>query len=184
MNDTTTVDSQAEETNQSQADETQTDQPNTEPETISLDEARKLRNENKSLRTRAKTAEEKLEAEANAKLTESEKLQKQFEESTTILSKREGSLKTLLLQGAVQELKEVVGLRSTKSILRLLDIEALEFDLDGLKVKGVDTELKRLKKEDPDLFITGGTDGGAGGGGRGGASPDMNSLIRGAAGRG
>lgn len=179
-----TVDSQAEETTPSPADTTQTEQnDNQEAETISLEEARKLRSENKTLRSRAKTAEEKLSSIDAEKLTETQKLQRQVDELSEHSGKRDSSLKSLLLSNAIAELKESTGIRSTRIVTKLIDERSLEFDLDNLKVSGVDAEIKRLKKEDPDLFITGGTDGGAGGSTRSTAGPNMNDLIRAAAGR-
>lgn len=183
MSDTTTqADTQAVEADQSQADTSTQAEAVQLDEAISLEEAKKLRSEAKNLRTRLKEAETKLSAHEGEKLSETQKLQKKVEELTGISTKRDGALKTLLLQGAVAELKDQMGLRSTKSITRLIDSDALEFDLDNMQVTGVDEELKRLKKDDPDLFITGGTDGGRGGTGRA-ASFDMNTAIRRQAGR-
>lgn len=153
-------------------------------ETMSLDEARKLRNEAKNLRARNKETEDKLSKFEQNQLTEKEKLEKQLEETTTRAEARETKLRERLVKDAVAELKDKFGVRAPKSIARLIDSGKLEFDLDEGEVSGVEAELTRLRKDDPDLFIKGGTDGGKGGTGRPETGVDMNTLIRNRAGRG
>lgn len=150
-------------------------------ETISLDEARKLRSEAKSLRTRLKEAETKLNNYDNEKLTETQKLQKDLDTFKADSEKKDSALKTLLLQNKVSSIAKEMGARSTKSISKLIDTDALEFDLEKLDVSGVEEELKRLKKEDPDLFVSGGADGGKGSNSRAGNALNMNDIIRGVA---
>lgn len=112
-------------------------------------------------------------------MSEQEKLQKQLDETSSRADARETRLKTIMLQSAVADLRDGLGVRAPKSIVKLIDLDNLEFDLDRGEVSGVEAELKRIRKDDPDLFVTGGTDGGKGGGGRAGTTPDMNSIIRG-----
>lgn len=162
--------------------EVESEATNADTETLSRAEAKKLRSEAKNLRDRLKAAEAQVEKDKNAKLSEQQKLQKQVEELTKQSDARDERYRNMLLLQGVSELKERLGVRSVKAMTKLIDTDALEFDLDSGEVRGIEDELKRLKKEDADLFIAGGTDGGAGGSGRA-AGFDMNTSIRRAAGR-
>ena len=59
------------------------------PESISLDEARKLRRESQTLRHRLKDFEEKAQKDADAKLSETERLKKQLDEAQAALKAKE-----------------------------------------------------------------------------------------------
>lgn len=170
---TTTIEAPENETQNTEAETNEED----DNEPISKATKKKLDSENKNLRERLRAAESRLQTIDNASKSEQDKLKEQAEELKGTLAKREATARNLLLMSAVESLKPVLGVRSSKSMLKLIDADALEFDLESGTVEGVADELKRLKKEDPDLFISGGTDGGAGGNGRGGAV-DMNSALR------
>lgn len=188
MAETTQVDSTHEVENESLAEgAAQDEQVNDSPEEseeeldpkILKKQLKEKQNREVSLTRRLREAEDKLKGFENEKLTEAEKQKKQVEELTNKSAKQEGSLKNLVLKDKLNELKADFGIRSPKLIAKLIDTSKLEFDVeDALDVSGVEEELKRLKKEDPELFIKGGTNGGSGVTQRGTAI-DMNALIRG-----
>lgn len=172
--DTTTVDAPEQDAPTTDApDET----PEQDDEPISKEKAKKLSSEAKNLRERLKAAEDKLKAADDAKLSEQEKLQERVDALTGTIAKRDAATQNLLLLAAIDELRPTMGIRSTKAMAKLIERDSLTFDLDGMSVDGVADELKRLKKEEPELFISGGTDGGAGGSGRAQAV-DMNGTLR------
>jgi hypothetical protein len=182
------VDAQVADDTQSQVDTTDVKAPDAQVADDKADnpfkaELTKKNNENKSLRDRLKKFEDAEKAASDAELKESQRLAKQLEELGGTAAKREGALKNLLLQEAVREHGTPMGARSMKALAKLIDSDVLEFDLEEMTVKGVDAELKRLKKDDPDLFVSGGTDGGAGNGNKNGSAFNMNDHIRHAAGR-
>lgn len=166
----------------SQADETQNgadSQAEGADETISLEEAKKLRSEANNLRKRLKAAEGEVEGFKTSQLSETEKLNKRIEETTKANEAANSRLQNLVLERALDEIGKPLGMRSAKTTAKFVEREGLQFDLDKLGVSGLDSELKRLKAEYPDLFVDGGNDGGKGNESRVGKSQDMNAIIRG-----
>lgn len=151
-------------------------------EPMSLDEARKLRSENKSLRDRLKPLEEAKAHADNAALSEVERLQREREtlaaENSTLKAERQARA----LADAATATARRLGFRNPDLAHRLIDHSALVLDDEG-KPKNLDSLLGEVAKANPYL-INGTTD--FGGGPRGGAATpnnDVNTMIRRAAGR-
>lgn len=144
---------------------------------ISHRESKKLKGEAASLRDRLKAAEDKVKASEDAALSELEKARRDIDQAQETNGKLTAATRTLLLRSAIEELKPTLGVRSPSAMAKLINTDAITFDLDSMTVEGVADELKRLKKEEPDLFVSGGTDGGAGGTGRV-VAKDMNGHLR------
>lgn len=135
-------------------------------ETISLEEARKLRNENQTLRKRAKDLED-------AQLTEAEKLKK---ENAELKAAHEAAALE------VRQMRAESALRSAGATAP--DLLATKLSADALTdAKQMEKEVAALKRQYPALFAAqfGNGDGGAGGGSA--PSQNMNDYIRRAAGR-
>ena len=174
---------------QSQADTSQNQAQDTQAESDKAnnpyeEKIKKTNAENASLRRRLKELEDAQKTREDVELTELQRLQKQTEELSEISINRESAARNLLLKNAVAEHGASLGARSINALAKLIDSDALEFDIDNLTVSGVEEQLKRLKKEEPDLFVSAKTDGGAGGVGRPGTVQTMNDMLRRKAGRG
>lgn len=123
-------------------------------ETISIEEARKLRSEANSLRKRLKTFEEEAKKRADAEKSEAEKLAERAAE----LDRREAEFtarqKARNTADAVEAAAKRLGFKYPGKALRLLDTEALEIDEDGNPTKA-DEALRALLAEMPELAATG-----------------------------
>ena len=152
-------------------------------DTISLDEARKLRAEAASLRKRLKEFEDKAKADDEAKLSELEREKKHRTEAEQERERLKDELRRLSIERAVESAATRIGIIDPDAAVKLLDHSALKFDSKGA-VENAETLLKELVKARP--YLQGGTrrpsaDGGAG---NHDAPPsDMNAAIRRAAGR-
>lgn len=153
-------------------------------ESISLEEARKLRKENETLRRRAKAAEE-------ASLTEQQRKDKELEELRAKATSWEAEKRDYRLREAVGEAARKLNFVNPTLAYRLIDRGAVNYDEDGGAPTNVDALLKDLTKSDPYL-VSGTSNGGSwGAGARGSATgdgtsdagSDMTSMIRRAAGR-
>lgn len=170
---------QAEPTTQPQAGATQQAQAaSAEPETISLEEARKLRAEAKGLRDRLKAIEEK-------DLPEAERTKRRLDELETSNRTLTQQLQTERVQSAVIAAATRLGFADPADAYSLLPADAIEVE-DG-KPKGVDKALKELLARKPYLAsssarASGSVDQGSKGGSRS-DSNDFNAMIRRAAGR-
>lgn len=142
-------------------------------ESISLDEAKKLRSEAASLRQRLKAFEKAEQERQQAELTESQRLKQALEERDGLLSQVQQELRSLKAQRIAAD----AGALYPDLIAEKLSDAALNGDTAAR-----DKEIARLRKDYPGLFRTGSADGGAQGAAI--ASSDMNALLRRAAGRG
>jgi chromosome segregation ATPase len=142
-------------------------------ESISLDEAKKLRSEAASLRKRL-AAFEKAEADRkSAELSEVERIKQELDARDTDLTTARQELRNL----KAQALASRAGALYPDLVADKLSDEALNGDKAAQ-----DKELTRLRKDYPQLFRGGSADGGAG---RESDPPgDMNALVRRLAGRG
>ena len=121
-------------------------------EQISLEEARKLRKEAASLRSRLKGYEDKDAADAAAKLSETERLQQQHaklqaDHDTAVRQYQE---RLVRYEVEKQALKAGVRPEAAEDVAKLLDWSELEFDGDGLP-KNAEDVLKKLLKNKPYL---------------------------------
>lgn len=99
-----------------------------QPESLSLDEARKLRSEAASLRRRLKDFEEAERKRTEAELSETQRLQKRLDELETertalVQAKQEQALKMAVLTTAGQ-----LGFTDPKDAIALLDRSAIQTD--------------------------------------------------------
>ena len=152
-----------------------------ESESISLDEAKKLRSEAQSLRKRLKTFEEAQAKIAEAELTESQREKQRADalEAERDEARREAASIRMdnAIHVAVSDAK--LNARDTRLLSQVVNRDALSIE-DG-KVVGIEAELKRLKAEYPTQFYSSTADGAAGG--DSGAVVDFNTEIRRRAGR-
>lgn len=165
-------------TAQSQAD----DANHQQPESISLDEARKLRSEAKSLRARLKELEDERSTAAAAQQTDAERNLKAARKAggDEVLLRVQGQLrrsgvKSALVAAGVNA--EVLDLATKDDVFS--DLSVTE---EG-EVEGLDAAVAALKKARPSLF-TKSTPGDFGGGNRGGTpttTRSMDELLRAAA---
>lgn len=156
-----------------------TDDSGSDSQSITPEDARKLRSEARSLRQRLKAAEDKLTERESADLTEQQKLER---EKTTLEAERD-QLATDNRQLRAQIAAAKVGVRSdaVADAVKLLDWDDIDDPADG---KQVEAALKTLVKDKP--WLSGRADGLDGGNGRQGsrqAGGTMNEIIRRAAGR-
>lgn len=164
--------------------ESQADDANhqSQPESISLDEARKLRSEAKSLRARLKELEDAASTTQQRNQTDAEKAvaAARKEGGAEVLARVQGQLrragvKTALVAAGVNA--EVLDLATKDDVFSDLDVNE-----DG-DVEGIDAAVAALKKARPSLFVKP-TPGDFGGGNRGGTPPQnrsMDDLLRAAA---
>jgi hypothetical protein len=149
-------------------------EPSPQPESISLEEARKLRSEANSLRKRLKEYED-------ADKSESEKAAQRLKDLEEALASERTRGQTLALQMSTFNVARKLGFRNPEIAYRLLGSE-VEFAEDG-SPKNVESLLKAIAQAEPYL-VNSTTDYG---GGPRGQSPnsgaDMNALIRRKAGR-
>ncbi len=143
-----------------------------EPETLSLEEARKLRQEAANLRRRLKDRESELEQHRNAGLTELEKAQRRIQE----LEARETEYQQAARARALERLFAAEHAQYPELLLAQVDSNELELAPDGTLTNGA-ALVSRLKKQYPGLFRAPSAD--AGTGGAGAPAPDMNAYIRG-----
>lgn len=155
-------------------EESQDDESNSE--TISLEEARKLRDENRKLRARAKDAESKLTTAATADdqaLTELEKVTRERDDFKSRFERLNASLRAERANARAVELATKAGAIDAGAIARLIPADAVEFDDDG-KPENVAELIAEAKKSYPALFRA------AAGGGNGAAKdaePEMASPV-------
>lgn len=152
---TTTVDPQAgppESVPQPQAGETTTPEPQAGDgqETISLDEARKLRSEAANLRKRIKAFEEADAKAKEAQMTAEQKREKQLSDYQSQNAELVRQVQELRIQSAVQGQAARLGFADPSDAARFLDPSELEFDDNGNPMN-VEPLLKNVLKNKPYL---------------------------------
>lgn len=174
------VDAQSQADTTSQTNDTaQADVKDVTAETISLDEAKKLRSEAASLRKRLKDAETRVQTFEAKTQTEAEKREAAFQEAQERANKAEERARTALGKAAVLAAAPKANVISPKAAYASIRHD-LEFDDETGEPTNVNELLNKLKVDDPDLFRAHSADGGKG------APPagnDFNQMIRRAAGR-
>lgn len=136
------------------AQESQQGESNQDGETLSLEEARKLREENRKLRQRAKDAEGKLSAQESADdqaLTELEKATRERDSYKARLETIEKGVRTDRANAEAISLAAKSGAIDAGAIARLIPADAIEFGDDG-KPSNVAELVTQAKKDYPTLF--------------------------------
>lgn len=147
-------------------------------DTVTADDARKLRSEAKNLRDRAKNAEAELEKLKAAQMSDSERRDRDLDSTRTEKQRLEKENRSLRVQVAAVK----VGVRAdaVDAAAALLDWDTVD---DPSDAKAIERALKALVKERPFLSgVTNAADAGASGGEQANVV-DMNQLLRRAAGR-
>ncbi len=119
-------------------------------ESISLDEAKKLRQEAHSLRQRLAASEKKNQEHDDARLSEQERLQKRTTELEAAVQQAQAAERTLRTRLAVERQARAMRLVDEDAAYRLLDHDAITYGDDG-EPANVDTLLKALVKAKPYL---------------------------------
>lgn len=177
MTDTESQASQADDAAQSQADTTTQQSQADQPESISLDEAKKLRSEAASLRKRLKDAESKAQAAEDAQKPELERIiaerdRYKSDAEAALARAREKSGKAAAL-----EVARGANAISPTAIYALIR-DRIEYDDDD-EPSNLESLIAKARKDEPNLFqaASGSGDGGKGTNGKASAA-DMNQLIR------
>lgn len=121
-----------------------------QPETISLEEAKKLRSEARSLRERLKTLEETARTADEAKLSEQERTAKRLADLERDLADRDRAIAERTVLAATIETASRLGFANPRLAHRLLDMAAVDFDGDGQPVN-VEKLLRDLLRDEPYL---------------------------------
>ncbi|MEJ5222841.1 MAG: phage scaffolding protein [Anaerolineales bacterium] len=153
-------------------------------ETISLEEARKLRSEAANLRKRLKELEDQKRQMDEAKLSETERLQKRLAELERAQADWERERQEIMLQRHIENAAAKLGIVDPEAAWKLIDLKEVDFDDDG-KPKNVETLLKALIQKKPYLANNPqfARSAGAGNGAGGKAHYSMNDFIRRSSGR-
>lgn len=122
-------------------------------ETISLEEARKLRSEAANLRKRLKELEDQKRQIDEAKLSETERLQKRLAELERKEIEYQQSLQARTLEYEVKLHAARLGVVDPEAAYRLLDVKQIEFDEDGKPVN-VEKVMRELIAKKP--YLAGG----------------------------
>lgn len=151
-------------------------------ETLSLEEAKKLRTEAQSLRKQIRDLEAKNQAHEQSKLSAEERLQARIKELEKTEAEARERLRDLTIRGSLTDAGAKVGAIRPAVLYRLVDTDDLVFADDG-SLKNADLLVGNLKRQYPELFRSpaGSADAGSGGAP---ATPgaSMDAYIRKAAG--
>ncbi len=120
-------------------------------ETISLEEARKLRSEAANLRKRMKAFEDAEAAAQAASLTEVERLKKQHADLQTQHNALIAEAKEIRLLRAVELSAIKLEFKHPEIAAKLLDRADLEYEEDGSTPKNISKLLEKLLKNMPEL---------------------------------
>jgi hypothetical protein len=142
-----------------------------------------LERDNRSYRKREKDREDAERTKAEADMTEVEKLRAENERLAQSLQEREARERRQSLQMSALQEAQRLGFRDPEDAVTIVSAkaEAVEWDKDGTP-RNVGALLQEYAKTRPHLVVS--TDFGGGPRGQSATSgaPDMNALIRGAAG--
>lgn len=170
---------QAEADAQSQADTTQTPDRDTQaesPDTVALDDLKKVRSEAASLRKRLKDAESRLAQFEQANQSDDEKRAAALKAAEARAEAAETRYRAAMGRAAVNEAATKAGAISARAVYALIRDE-LDFDDDG-EPTNIDALIAQARKDEPSLFRAAA---GSADGGKGGDSPitqDPNHLLR------
>lgn len=164
-----------------QAADADGDESSTQPESISLEEARKLRSESSSLRKRLKAYEDAEKQRSDADKSAEERAAERISALEQELATERNARRTAAVQVAAIASARKLGFRDPDLASRLIATGDVEFTDDG-SPKNIERLLGDIAKDHP-VLVNGTTD--FGGGPRGAAAPtgsSMNDRIRRAAG--
>lgn len=149
-------------------------------ETLTPEQARKLRSEAKNLRQRLKTAEQKAAQLEGRDLSEQQRLER--ERDLEREQREQLAQQNRELRAQVASTSAGIRANAARAATALIDWD----DVDDDDPRSLERAFKALKADHDYLFEGSGSRGDADGGRRGKAAPsnDMNALIRQAAGRG
>lgn len=105
-----------------------------QPESISLDDARKLRSEASSLRRRLKELEDREAAAEAAKLTEQERLTRANADLAARIAEQDSTLSEMRIASSVTTAAAKLGFVDPADALRMLDRASIQFGEDGSPV--------------------------------------------------
>lgn len=185
MSDTGATETQADSQAQPQAGTSEApaaDEQEQQSESISLEEAKKLRSEAASLRKRLKAFEESEAKRSDSEKSEAQRAADRLAALEAELNTERSARRSLLVQSTAAATARKLGFKNPDLAQRLISANDVEFGDDGTPTN-VERLLADAAKEFPDL-VGGTTD--FGGGPRGqaaGGQKDMNNFIRRAAGR-
>lgn len=149
---TTAPATQAEATAQPQAGTSSTPaEGESEQQSISLDEAKKLRSEANSLRRRLKELEDAKKADDDAKLSEQERVAKKATDLEQRLAESDRLLRERTVRYATVASAARLGFADPEDAIRLIDADAIEFD-DAGDARNVGDLLGALAKAKPYLL--------------------------------
>lgn len=155
-----------------------------ESERAAKKEAQEARAEAKALREQIEADKAAREAEAASKLSAEEKSAKKLADMEAKLAESTSAAQTRIAKASLRAAAAGAGAVYPSDVPALIDISKVKFDRDG-EPTNVDDLVSDLKDSRPALFGTpkpGSGDGGARGGDSGGKTPDMDDLLRAAAG--
>jgi len=179
MTDTQDAVTQADTDAPSQAD-TQADKTQA-AESISLDEAKKLRSEANSLRQRLRAAEQKVQALDAAGKSDEEQRTARLQAAEERAAALESQLRAVNARTAMAEAASKANALDPAAIARM-GLDDLDFDDDG-EPTNISQVIAQLRRDHPRLFQAAPGDGDGGRRGPGANENDMNARIRAAFGR-
>lgn len=119
-------------------------------ETITLEEARRLRSESKALRSRLNKFEADEKQRAEAQLSEQQKLEKRAADAEAALADKERAYQARLLHAEIRSQAATMGFKYPDKAARLIDTADIAADDDAMESKVKDA-LTALLKEMPEL---------------------------------
>lgn len=140
------------------------DKPKPEPETFPREYVEQLRRENADFRTRASTAEAKITEAERAKMSDSDRLKAEKEESDKKATALEATLRSERLESAIKLALVGRKFRDPDDTYKLIDISAIKVDDDGKpNAQSLKAALDKLATDKPYLLDdgTGSGDGGS-----------------------
>lgn len=123
------------------------------PENFSREYVEGLRKEAAENRRKAATAEAKLKEQDDAKLSETERLQKERDEARTKAEQIEARARQRVIRSEVRVVASELGFADPSDAHRFLDDDAIELDDDG-EPKNVKALLEKLAKDKSYLLKT------------------------------
>lgn len=153
-----------------------------QPESLSLEEAKKLRSEAASLRKRLKAFEDAEAQRADSEKSEAQRAADRIAALEEELAGERSARRATILQLESVATARKVGFRDPELAARLIAAGDVEFGEDG-RPKNVERLLTDLAKEYPNLVNATADYGGGPRGAPVGGTSDMNTRIRRAAGR-
>ena len=145
-------------------------------QTLSAEDARKLRSESRALRTRLKEAENRVQEFEKTTLTDTERRERELKDAHDQLEKTRIQVRALRVETAARKL----GFIDPDDASALINWDSVD---DPENPKHVEKALRDLRERKPHLVLNHNGDASVGRGTGASGALDMNQLIRRAAGR-